>query len=224
MKKVIIYVEGQSDKYAMEALLESLIIEKLQQGVSINFFPIKGDNNDRGGDAKKELLLNAPKKAVNILCNDPNSIAIILPDLYPQNKGFSHKTFQELEAGIMDKFSQALEKKPIQDKRLQERFKVFCFKYEMEALILAAESALQSKLEATSLTVTWQMPVEDQNHDLPPSKVIEKLFKDSGKIYKKTVDAKLILGNASYQEIADRCPQCFKPFIDFIVGIEAETS
>jgi hypothetical protein len=222
--RVIIYVEGSSDKNAMEALLVKLINKKSEQGVSIEFFPVKGGNNDRGGDAKKELLLNAPIKAVNILCNNSYSIAIILPDLYPKNKGFPHETFQQLEAGIMKIFSQALQKKGIQDERLKERFKVFCFKYEMEALILGAESALQSKLGVTSLAVTWTIPVEDQNHDRPPSKIVEQLFRDSGKGYKKTVDAKLILGNTSYQEIAEKCPQCFKPFVEFIEGIRTETS
>jgi hypothetical protein len=182
--RVIIYVEGSSDKNAMESLLVNLIDKKSEEGVSIEFFPLKGDKNDRGGDAKKELLLNAPIKAVNILCNNPNSIAIILPDLYPKNKGFPHETFQQLEAGIMENFSQALQKKGIQDERLKERFKVFCFKYEMEALILAAESALRGKLgklKFTSLAVTWTIPVEDQNHDRPPSKIVEQLFRDSGK-------------------------------------------
>ena len=50
----------------------------------------------------------------------------------------------------MDNFSQALQKKGIQDERLKERFKVFCFKYEMEALILAAESGLRGKLQIDS--------------------------------------------------------------------------
>lgn len=221
--RVIIYVEGSSDKNAMETLLVKLINKKSEQCVSIEFFPIKGGNNDRGGDAKKELMLNAPIKAVNIICNNPNSIAIILPDLYPKNKGFPHETFQQLEAGIMKNFSQALQKKGIQDERLKERFKVFCFKYEMEALILGAELALQSKLGVTSLAVTWTIPVEDQNHDRPPSKIVEQLFRASGKGYKKTVDAKLILGNTSYQELAEKCPQCFKPFVEFIEDIQ-ETS
>ncbi|WP_341730415.1 DUF4276 family protein [Microcoleus sp. EPA2] len=220
--RVIIYVEGTSDKNAMEALLEKLIEKKSEEGVSINFFAIKGPKNDRGGDAKKELLLNAPTKAVNILCNNPNSIAIILPDLYPRNKGFPHETFQQLEAGIMKNFSHALQKKGIQDERLQERFKVFCFKYEMEALILAAESALRDKLGVTSLAVTWTIPVEDQNHDRPPSEIVEQLFRDSGKKYDKRVDPQLILRDTSYQEIADKCPQCFKPFVEFIEGIHTE--
>jgi hypothetical protein len=220
--RVIIYVEGPSDKNAMEALLVNLIDQKSEEGVSIEFFPIKGGNNDRGGDAKKELLLNAPIKAVNILCNKPNSIAIILPDLYPKNKGFTHETFQQLEAGIMKNFSQALQKKDIHDERLKEPFQVFCFKYEMEALILAAESALRGKLGVTSLAVTWTIPVENQNHDRPPSKIVEQLFKDSGKKYDKPVEPQLILRNTSYQEIAEKCPQCFKPFVEFIEGIQTE--
>ncbi|XZN95317.1 MAG: DUF4276 family protein [Microcoleus sp.] len=219
--RVIIYVEGTSDKNAMEALLEKLIEKKSEEGVSINFFAIKGPNNDRGGDAKKDLLLKAPRKAVDTL-KDPNSIVILLPDLYPKNKEFPHETFQQLEAGIMKNFSQVLREKSIQDERLKERFKVFCFKYEMEALILAAESALRDKLGVTSLAVTWTIPVEDQNHDRPPSEIVEQLFRDSGKKYNKKVDPQLILRKTSYQEIADKCTQCFKPFVEFIEGIHTE--
>ncbi len=214
--RVIIYVEGPSDKNAMEALLVNLIDKKSEEGVSIKFFQIKGKDNDKGGDAKKDLLLKAPTKAVDILCSTPNSIVIILPDLYPKNKGFPHETFQELEAGIMNNFSQALREKRIQDERLKERFKVFCFKYEMEALILAAESGLRRKLgvadlaDLTDLKVTWTIPVEDQNHDRPPSEIVEQLFRDYGQKYKKTVEPQLILRNTSYQEIAEKCPQCFK--------------
>jgi len=224
--RVIIYVEGRSDKNAMEALLVKLIDKKSEEGVSIEFFPIKGGNNDRGGDAKKDLLLKAPTKAVDILCRPPTSIVILLPDLYPRNKGFPHETFQQLEAGIMENFSQALQEKDIQDERLKERFKVFCFKYEMEALILAAESALLGKLgklKFTSQDVTWTRPVEDQNHDRPPSEIVEQLFRTSGKRYDKRVDPQLILGKTSYQEIAEKCPQCFQPFVEFIERIKAES-
>ncbi len=223
--RVIIYVEGRSDKNAMEALLVNLIHKKSEEGVSIEFFPIKGGNNDRGGDAKKDLLLNAPTKAVDILCSTPNSIVILLPDLYPRNRGFPHETFQQLEAGIMENFSQALQKKRIQDERLTERFRVFCFKYEMEALILAAESALKDKLGVTDITdldVTWTIPVENQNHNRPPSEIVEQLFRNSGQKYNKTVDPQLILRKTSYQEIAEKCTQCFKPFVEFIEGIQTE--
>ncbi len=38
--RVIIYVEGPSNKNAMEALLVNLIDKKSEEGVSIEFFPI----------------------------------------------------------------------------------------------------------------------------------------------------------------------------------------
>lgn len=214
--RVIIYVEGASDKTALEALLTPLIAAKSQQGISIEFFPVKGSDNARGGDAKKDLLTKIPIKAVNILKNNSRAIVIILPDLYPKNKGFTHETVQELEQGIMNQFAQALRNKGINDERIKERFRVFCLKYELEALILAAESELANRLEVDSLTVTWKIPVEDQNHDVPPSRVVEQLFRDNGKTYKKTVDAPLILGNISCQTIVERCPQCFQPFVQFI--------
>ncbi len=57
-------------------------------------------------------------------------------------KGFAHETFPELEHGILKKFEEALKKKQINDDSLKERFKVFCFKHDLESLILASESQL----------------------------------------------------------------------------------
>ncbi len=86
--KINIYVEGISDKLAMEVLLKFLIEKKLQQGISIKFYPVKGDKNDRGGDAKRDLLTKTPITAVDTIKNNQNSIVVVIPDLYPKNKGF----------------------------------------------------------------------------------------------------------------------------------------
>ena len=218
--KVEIYVEGTSDKYAMEALLSHLIEEKLQQGIRIEFFPVKGSNNDRGGNAKKDLLIKTPTKAVDIIQNNPTTIVVIMPDLYPQNVGFDHQTIQELENGILDNFNQVLQSKRINDSRLIKRFRVFCFKHNLEALILAAESQLISVLGVKSLAVTWTRPVEDQNHNVPPKNIVEEIFRRYGNKYKGTVDAPRILGNARYQYIAEQCPQAFGLFVEFLENIQ----
>jgi len=217
--KVEIYVEGPSDKYAMQALLLHLIEEKLQQGIRIEFFPVKGNNNDRGGNAKKDLLTKTPAKAVNIIRNNPTTIVVIMPDLYPKNLGFDHETIQELENGILESFNQVLQSKGITDNRLRERFKVFCFKHELEALILAAESQLTSILGVNSLNVRWTIPVEDQNHNVPPKEIVEEIFRRCGKKYDPKVDAPRILGNARYQDIAQQCPQAFGLFVEFLENI-----
>lgn len=220
--RVMIYVEGNSDKYAMNALFNQMIENKQNQGIEIKFVPGKGKDNQRGGDAKKELLEVIPKKAINILKNNPNSIVVVMPDLYPPNKGFNHTTYQELEAGIMSQFNQELTRKGINDQRLIERFRVFCFKYDLEALVLASETQLRTHLglrKDQNFPISWTIPVEDQNHDQPPSRIVERLFKAYNEPYQKTVDSVKILEKANYQDIAERCPQCFKPFVEFLENL-----
>lgn len=56
MKKVLIYVEGPSDKYAMTSLLDPLINEKLQAGIQITFLEAPT------GDKKKSVIMKVPEK------------------------------------------------------------------------------------------------------------------------------------------------------------------
>lgn len=215
MKKVIVYVEGRSDKVSMEALLKPLIEQKANQGIGINFIP------RIQGDAKNFLLTQLPNDAANIVLNDPTAVVIIMPDLYPKNKGFDHETYQEMSDGIYKRFESAVRKKGSQlDDRLTQRFKVFCFKYDLEALLLASLEALKLYLSINNLKVTWLHPVEDQNHDDPPKRVVERLFREYGQQYQETIDAPAILSKANYPIIAQECPQCFKPFVEFLESLE----
>jgi hypothetical protein len=66
----------------------------------------------------------------------------------------------------------------------------------------------------------WKLPVEDQNHEQPPSQIIDSLYREFVKAaYEKTIDAPLILSNANYKDIAERCPQQFKPFVEFLENL-----
>jgi phenylpyruvate tautomerase PptA (4-oxalocrotonate tautomerase family) len=210
----IIYVEGRSDKLAMEALFKPLIERKLEEQVSIRFY------EGPPGSKKATLVTKVPTMAVDILRNNPNAIVIAMPDLYPKNIGFPHETFAQLRDGMVAILTDTLQKKRL-DTRLQERFKVFCFKYELEALILAAEAILANWLEVdiSSFEGTWIKPVEDQNHQHPPKEIIEALFRANGQFYRETLDARLILEKADYRQIAEACPQCFKPFVEFLEGL-----
>jgi hypothetical protein len=88
-----------------------------------------------------------------------------------------------------------------------------------KALILAAESELASRLGKVALKSSWIKPVEDQNHNTPPKRIVEQLFNEHGDKYVDTIDAPLILGAARYSEIAEACPQCFKPFVDYLESL-----
>lgn len=203
--RVIVYVEGPSDKYAMEELLKPLLERKLSQGVRVEFY-------DKGG--KPWILTHAPVMACNITIYDPDAVVVAMPDLYPKNK--SHETEGELESELHAGFDSALRSKGIDDNRLKLRFHVFCFKHDLEALLLAAEAELRAHLGASRLTRTWRVPVEDQNHDRPPKRVVEEIFRSHDKLYRDTNDAPDILARADYIDIAKKCPQCFKPFVEFL--------
>lgn len=216
--EVMIYVEGPSDEAAMRALLKPLIEQKEAEGVSVKFFEAPS------GHKKESVLEKVPIRAVNILRNNPNALVLALPDLYPPDVAFPHKTFAELEKGLRAKFQQALKAKGLEeDTRLINRFKVFCFKHDMEALLLAAEEALALVLEVEPLEVTWTKPVEDQNHNHPPKQIIEALFRAQDKRYIGTNHAPLILGLADYKAVAEVCPQCFRPFVEYLEGLSPHT-
>jgi hypothetical protein len=214
MYRVIVYVEGPSDKAAMYTLLAPLIEEKGRHGVRIDFF------EGPPGDRKASVLRKVPLKAAAIITNNPAAIVVAMPDLYPRNKVFPHETVAELSAGILRAFNDVLEARGIRsDARLTGRFRVFCFKHDLEALILACHEQLGDHLGAKHLAVTWRIPVEDQDHDHPPRRVVEDLFAKFGQNYRATLDAPSILARCNYNEIARKCPQCFGPFIAFLQNL-----
>lgn len=216
MNRILVYVEGPSDKAALEALLRPLLARLRRLGVAVSFF------FEGSGDRKKAILLKVPEKAVNILRSQPRSIVVAMPDLYPKNRGFPHETPVELSSGILKNFRAALERKKVGNpEELEGRFRVFCFKHDLEALILAAFEELKAHLGAPSLARGWSGPVEDVDHDRPPKRVVEQLFQEHGQRYKDTVDAPAILGMSRYEVIAGQCPQCFRPFLDFLASFDA---
>jgi hypothetical protein len=214
LTRVYVYVEGPSDKAALEALLAPLLRQLRERGVHVTIF------GEASGDRKKAILLKVPDRAVNILQSQSRSIVVAMPDLYPKNRGFPHTTSSELSAGLLKSFRAAVRRKKIRKgEELERRFKVFCFKHDMEALILAAYEPLKAHLRSPSLKRTWRLAVEDVNHDHPPKRVVEEVFQGCGQRYKDTVDAPVILAASQYSEIADACPQCFKPFVDFLASV-----
>lgn len=211
MSRVIVYVEGPSDRLALARLLEPLLDDLRGRGTSVEFFEAPE------GDRKESVLTRVPVRSVNILRNDPDAIVVAMPDLYPRDKSFAHQTFEEMRAGILANYQRALRAKNLDgDARLHGRFRVFCLKHDLEALILAAGKALTDRLGAKVFKTHWRVPVEDQDHDRPPKRVVSELFEECSRRYKDTVDAPIILGACNYMEIADRCPQCFKPFVEFL--------
>ncbi|MBS1910377.1 MAG: DUF4276 family protein [Bacteroidetes bacterium] len=211
--KVIVYVEGRSDVDALKGLLRELIASRSAAGISIGFF------ESPKGDRKKTLLRDVPMKAVDILRTTPDSHVVALPDLYPPDIAFPHRTAEELFQGMKSRFREVLASKGDVDERIAGRFHVFCMKHDLEVLVLAAREQLAQRLGVSRLKPEWKEPVEEQNHDRPPKRVVKELFDAHNRKYRETREAALILGSADYAIIAERCPQCFKPFVEFLTSL-----
>lgn len=205
--KVIIYVEGPSDRDGLKVLLDSLIKQAIQNGRQITFVPMEG---------KRPLITKVPLRAVNILRNDKVAHVFALPDLYPPNVGYPHSSWSELKQVLVEAFQSECRRLKVNPTRLVERFHVHCLKYDFETLLLASEEQLKLRLrlQAFPAQIRWIKPVEDQDHKRPPKRVIEELFQYVKRRYIDTVDAPLLLEGVNPFDLAAKCPQCFQPFLN----------
>lgn len=209
MKEVFVYLEGPSDQLAMRALLAGPAHLAAKQGSFLDFFPLKN---------KQTLLNKGPTRALNILRSRPNSFVFLVPDLYPKNMPFPHATFEELKREVERRFEVELRKKRAEE-RLKERFRVHCFKYDLEVLLLASEESLLERLNVGAFSRRWVKPVEDQNHNNPPKRIVEGLFSDSQMRYRDTIDAPWVLERSDYRVLQTRCAQNFEPFLQDLFTI-----
>jgi hypothetical protein len=194
----------------MEKLLSAVIDGGRANGVGVSFHP-------QGG--KTPLLNDVPRRAADHLAEHPDDWVFALPDLYPmapfRGGENAHESFDELERLLRARFqSRASERR--MPPEMSVRFKVHCLKHDLEALLLAAPERLRERLGTRDrLTGAWRLPVEDQNDDKPPKRIVEDLFRRYRRKgnYVDTIDGPWILGNADLAAIEDACPQRFAPFV-----------
>jgi hypothetical protein len=210
--KVLVFVEGPSDRDVLTTLLEPLMREKLQAEVSIGFHPVGGKGrllDDKGIG-----------KFANILKEEAGSVVVALPDLYPMLAAHPYATCRDLTEGLRARIRLRLESCVDTDLGpLLARFRAFYLKHELEALVLACEQGLRKRLNTSSFKVEWTKPVEDQDFDRPPKRVVKELFEAHGHRYVESYDPAQIVAGSSYQGVADKCQQCFKPFVDFLSNL-----
>lgn len=208
--KVLVYVEGPSDRYGLEALLDPVISQGQQRGVGIRFLPLKD---------KASILNDSARKAADHLSDHPDDWVFVLPDLYPMSvyngTPNAHHSFADLNQLLRGRFDARAHKVGLSPDA-HARFRVHCLKHDLEALLLAAPDQLRRRLGTDDvLRGRWRNPVEDQNDDRPPKRVVEALFDQYRKKpkYTDTIDAPWILKQASLEAITAACPQRFGTFV-----------
>ena len=211
--KVWIFVEGKSDVQALSSLWRDWKQKLGAKGWGLQFISL---------DNKSKYFRKIGHRATEKLVHDTRDLVVGLPDLYPNrdyaNTAYKHANLKELQAVQRRLVKQNLQQKvgPTDVDSYIARFYPSALKHDLEVLLLAATSQLQSRLKMKSSPSGWQHPPENQNQNKPPKKVIEGLFqKYLKRSYRPITDSVAILGNADLQEVAGQCP-AFRAVIDWI--------
>lgn len=209
--RVLVYVEGPSDRLGMQALFRGVIEQGRQRGIGIQFF-------DEGG--KAGILKNVPAKAALYLRSNPGDWVVAVPDLHPvQAHGdTAHGSAAELRSLLNQRFERTAARHGV-PAPAWSHFRAFCFQHDVEALALAAPAVLRERLRTRdAIESHWRKPVETQNGEQPPKRVLEALFTRYGKKtkYRDTVDLPWLLERVELPALEQACPQQFAPFAAFL--------
>jgi len=222
--KVWVYVEGESDRLALQTLWSNWCEQLRTSGHGIRIIPL---------DDKSNFFRKIGPRAARQLSENDDDVVVGLPDLYPNEPytgtRFAHVNVAELERVQRDLVSDALQSVfGVNRSRLDPllvRFLPSALKHDLEMLLLSARRELRSYLGTPDQLGNWRNPVEDQNQQHPPKRVVEELFrtkskakhsyrdtKDASAILRKVTDMKGILYDTSDQI---KCP-VFKALLDWI--------
>ncbi len=214
--KVWIFVEGRSDVQALSALWNGWKQKLSEKGWGIQVIPL---------DSKSNYFKKIGSRATEKLANDAHDLVVGLPDLYPNrdyaDTEYKHNNLQELQGVqtrlVKQHLQQQMGRRADVDSHIA-RFYASALKHDLEVLLLAATSQLQSRLKMSNRPSGWRRPPEKQNQDRPPKRIIEELFqRELKRSYRENTDSNAILRNADLREIAEQCPT-FRAMIDWIGG------
>jgi hypothetical protein len=220
---VWIFVEGESDRLALEALWLGWRgpLKKAQCGLRL--IPLKN---------KSQFFKHIGPRAAEKLANNEDDLVVGLPDLYPNreydNSRYKHDNIDELRKVqgelVKRNLTDIYRLSPTQIERAFGRFYPTALKHDLEMLLLAAKDELRDTLGTTDALGNWRHPVEEQNQTKPPKNIVAELFqKYKRKAYRDTVHARAVLAQVRdiktilYRNKGDQlqCP-VFKDLMDWL--------
>ena len=225
--KVWVYLEGKSDCKALSALWGDWTSVLRVNGWGIQTISLEN---------KSKFFHKIGPRVAEKLLNDENDLVVGLPDLYPnrnyENTEFRHRNLRELKdlQRILVERELPARARPTEVQSCLSRFYPSALKYDLEMLLLATPSHLQSQLKMSTKPQGWRLPPEEQNQDNPPKRIVEQLFRTKLKrSYREISDCHTILNRADISEVlfdergGEQCPS-FRCMIDWIVektGVQA---
>ena len=217
--KVWIFVEGSSDVKALSALLNGWKQNLSTKGWGIQVIPL---------DSKSKYFRKIGPRATEKLANDARDLVVGLPDLYP-NRDYADTEYKHDNLEQLRDLQTRLVKQSLQQEVRRgdvdshiARFYPSALKHDLEVLLLAATSQLQSRLKMSNKPSGWRRPPEDQNQNKPPKRIVEELFqRELKRSYRENTDSHAILREVGLREVVFdehgtvQCP-AFRAMIDWI--------
>jgi hypothetical protein len=222
--KVWIYVEGESDRIALNALWAGWREVLRGAGWGIQIIPLVD---------KSRFFRKIGPHAAEKLADNEYDLVVGLPDLYPNheyvNSQYKHADLADLkmvQTKLVEKaLTDVFHLSQMKSQEALRRFLPTAFKHDMEMLLLAAREELRKVLGTPDTLGNWLHPVEEQNQTKPPKYVVDDLFHaKKGMKYRDTIHAQAVLGRVTdIRGILYRNgnqPQCpvFKQLLDWIGG------
>jgi hypothetical protein len=217
--KVWIFVEGVSDQNGLDALWKSWRQKLKQKRWGINVIQLHD---------KSRFFRKIGPRAVEKLLFDRNDLVVGLPDFYPNKPysatKYSHATVDELISLQRRIVVGSLKEKSVDVDEFSQRFYPCALKHDLEMLMLASSIQLSAHLGTKkNLGKKWRHPVEEQDQDNPPKRIIESLYQEhKRRSYKETVDSVSVLSRVEnieqilYSKSGQlECP-IFKNLLDWI--------
>jgi hypothetical protein len=217
---VWVFVEGVSDRVALNALWMPWMRRLRKAGWGIGIAPLAN---------KSQFFRKIGAHAAERLLARQDDIVVGLPDYYP-NQPYAETAFQH--SNLTDLLSlqrrlthEVLSRKGVDADEVLQRFCPSALKHDLEMLLLAASDQLASHLGAQERLGQWRHPVEEQNQNRPPKRVVEQLYcVKRGRAYRDTKDAPAVLGRVTdLRQILHsksgqvECP-VFKAMLDWVAS------
>ena len=224
--KVWVYVEGKSDKLALSALWRRWKQDLGGKGWGIEIVPLEN---------KSKYFESIGARATEKLVQNEIDLVVGLPDLYP-NRDFVNTRYRHSNLSELQRLQIQLVKREVRQKAgkiaieaCMNRFYASALKHDLEMLLLAVPSLLQSRLGTKNVPRNWRQPPENQNQSRPPKRIVEGLFQTRLKrSYREITDSKAILGKANLSDMLfdrghEQCPT-FRVMLDWLgekTGVQA---
>jgi len=201
--KFVLLVEGETEKKVMAGFLKRWLDPRLSQPVSLKVVNCEG---------WPDLIKESPKKArMHLEDEDVISVFAILdlygPTIYPDGVRNVSERYKWAKSHLERK---------VGDARFRQHFAV----HETEAWLFS-DPNLFPKPVKNVLPASASKP-EEINFDQPPSKLLEKLYKEkTGRRYKKVVHGKDLFDRLDPETAYKKCPY-FKRLLDDMLKLARE--